>query len=85
MKRILIAFVLVLFSPIICFSYDYDVSGTNSDGNSVYGNVEVNQNGGDGYIYTDDGEEKHIDVDWTGKGKLEGYDEDGNYYELEVE
>ncbi|MBI4683911.1 MAG: hypothetical protein HY755_01805 [Nitrospirae bacterium] len=85
MKRIVIAFVIILILPIICFSYDYDVSGTDSDGNQVSGNIEVDQNGGDGYIETDEGEEKHIDVDWTGKGKLEGYDEDGNYYELEVE
>jgi hypothetical protein len=26
-----------------------------------------------------------IDVNWTGKGELEGYDSDGNYYELEVD
>lgn len=77
--------IFILLTPLICFSYDYDVSGYDSDGSYVYGDVEVDQGGGDGYIYTKDGEEKHIDVDWTGKGELEGYDEDGNYYELEVE
>jgi hypothetical protein len=23
--------------------------------------------------------------EWTGRGEIEGYDEDGNYYELEVD
>lgn len=98
MKRLLIKinvvgqvtslFISVLYTlsfPLVCFSYDYDVSGYDDSGNYIYGDVDVDQSGGDGYIYLEDGEEKHIDVDWTGKGELEGYDEDGNYYELEVE
>ena len=84
MKYYLLA-IFILLTPLICFSYDYEVSGSDESGNSVSGSVEVDQSGGDGYVYTDDGEEKHIDVDWTGHGELEGYDEDGNYYELEVE
>ena len=65
-------------------TYDYDVSGYGDDG-YVYGDITVDKNGGDGYIYDDDGNEKWIDVEWTGNGTLEGYDEDGNYYELDVD
>ena len=55
-------------------SYNYD----------VYGEVYVDQSGGDGYVYDENGDKIYIDVDWIGKGELEGYD-DGNYYELEVD
>jgi len=65
-------------------SYDYSVSG-DGDGGYVEGEVTVDKYGGDGYIYDDEGNEKWIEVDWTGYGTLEGYDEDGNYYELDVD
>lgn len=78
-------FILITLLPLSCFAYEYDVSGNNDSGNYIYGNVEVDQSGGDGYIYQDDGEEKHIEVEWTEYGELAGYDEDGTYYEFEVE
>lgn len=65
--------------------YNYAVSGYNSSGDYVYGEIEVDQSGGNGYIYNDEGDEVNIDVDWTGYGTLEGYDYEGNYYELEVD
>ena len=65
-------------------AYDYDVSGSGDDG-YVYGDVTVDQSGGDGTIYDEYGNEHNVTVDWTGRGELEGYDEDGNYYELEVD
>jgi hypothetical protein len=65
-------------------TYDYSISGYGDDG-YVYGDVSVDKNGGSGYICDDDGNEKYIDVEWTGKGELDGYDEDGNYYELETD
>jgi antitoxin component YwqK of YwqJK toxin-antitoxin module len=64
--------------------YSYSVSGYGND-NSVYGDISVNKNGGSGTIYDENDNEISIDLEWTGKGTLEGYDEDGNYYELEVE
>ncbi len=66
-------------------SYNYDVSGYNYNGDYVYGEVDVDQSGGDGYVYDENGDEIYIDVDWIGKGELEGYGSDGNYYELEVD
>ncbi len=66
-------------------SYNYDVSGYNSNGDYVYGEVDVDQSGGDGYVYDENGDGIYIDVDWIGKGELEGYGSDGNYYELEVD
>lgn len=65
-------------------TYDYSISGYGNS-NSVYGDITVDKQGGDGYIYDEDGNEKLIDVEWIGNGTLEGYDEDGNYYELEVD
>lgn len=67
-------------------SYDYDVSGYDSDGNYIYGNVDAD--GGsdvDGYIYTEDGESKYFYGEWVGNGEIEGYDEDGNYLNLETD
>lgn len=86
MKYFLLS-IFILLTPLMCFGYDYDyeVSGADESGNFVYGDVEVDQYGGDGYIYTEDGEGRHIDVDWTGYGELDGYDEEGNYYQLEVD
>ncbi len=40
---------------------------------------------GDGVIFDEDGNNKNIDFEWTGRGELEGTDEDGNSYELEVD
>ena len=65
--------------------YCYDVSGYDENGNYISGTNDVTKYGGDGYIIDEDGNEKHIEVDWTGKGELDGYDEDGIYYELEVD
>lgn len=65
-------------------SYDYSVSGY-GDYDYVYGEVTVDQDGGSGYIYLENGDEVYITVDWTGYGTLEGYDDEGNYYELDVD
>jgi len=67
-------------------SYDYDVSGYDSEGNYVYG--DANADGSrdvDGYIYSEDGDSKSFSGEWVGKGEIEGYDEDGNYLSLEVD
>lgn len=66
-------------------TYNYDVNGYSDGGDYVYGEIDVDRSGGDGYIYDDEGNEMYIDVEWAGKGELEGYDSEGNYYELEVE
>ena len=67
------------------YEYNYDVSGYDENGNPVEGNIDVSKHGGSGYIQDKDGNEKSIDVEWTGKGELEGTDKDGNSVELEVD
>lgn len=66
------------------YSYTYDVSGYGDDG-YVYGTVDVSGKYGDGYIYNENGDELYVDVEWVDNGVLEAYDEDGNWYELEVD
>ena len=67
------------------YNYNYDVVGYDSYGNYVYGNIDVYDGDGDGYIYDEDGNEIFIYVEWVEYGVLEAYDEFGEYYELEVE
>ena len=84
MKRI-IFLILILCFPLICFGIEYEVVGTDSDGNRVYGEVDVDQWDGKGYIQSEkelDG--KKVYVEWSEDGKLEGYDENGNSYKFEL-
>lgn len=67
------------------YEYNYDVSGTDYNGNAVSGNVTMNGKYGIGTITTDDGTEVDLDIEWTGKGTLTGTDTDGNIYDLETE
>jgi hypothetical protein len=70
----------------IAQDYSYDVSGT-ADGSIVTGTVD-SWNGSpdvEGTIVTEDGEQKSFQGEWVGKGEIEGYDEDGNYVELQSE
>ncbi len=87
MNRLLLA-VLVFFcsQSLIAQDYEYEVEGYGDDG-YVYGEIEANRGERDveGYIYDEDGNEKYFEGEWTGNGEIEGYDEDGNYIELEVD
>lgn len=67
------------------YEYNYDVSGTDYDGNGVYGNIDMQGKYGSGYVENDNGEEIYLDVEWVDYGVLEGIDEDGNSYELGVD
>jgi len=60
--------------------YDYDVSGY-----GVTGEIDSDGRDVDGYLTLDDGTEVSFEGEWSGKGEIEGYDENGNYYELEVD
>lgn len=64
--------------------YNYDICGYDEDGNYVSGNVDIDEYG-DGYVVDEYGNEKYIEVEWVDWGVMEGYDEDGVYYEFEVE
>ena len=67
-------------------SYDYDVSGYGDDG-SVTGSIDSTSGikDVDGTLTLEDGEEVSFEGEWVGKGEIEGTDENGNYYTLEVD
>ncbi len=67
------------------YEYNYDVNGSDQDGNGVSGNIDVSGKYGTGTIEDENGNEKSIDVEWVDYGVMEGTDEDGNSYELEVD
>ena len=54
------------------YEYNYDISGSDEDGNSVNGNIDISGKYGSGYIEDEDGNEKYIDVEWIDYGVLEG-------------
>ena len=64
---------------------DYDVEGY-GDAGYAYGEIESHSGGDvDGYLYLEDGTEVYFEGEWSGHGEVEGYDDEGNYYELEVD
>lgn len=83
----LLCVMFLLTNTIIAFSdYNYDISGYDNSGNYVYGDVDVDQDGGSGTIYDEYGNAHSIDVEWTGYGELEAYDyETWEYIDLEVD
>ena len=59
--------------------YDYEVSGY-GDSSYAYGDITADSDGDvEDYLYLDDGSEVYFD------GEIEGYDENGDYYSLEVD
>lgn len=64
--------------------YNYDVNGYGDEG-SYYGNVDTNGKNIEGYVTNEDGEESYFQGEFTSYGTMEGYDEEGNYIELEVD
>lgn len=67
------------------YGYNYDVEGYSDSGDYFYGEIDTNGKYGEGYIYDDYGNEIYVETEWVGNGEIEAYDEDGNYYEFEVE
>ena len=68
------------------FANDYDVSGQGDSG-YVTGNIDTSSGSKnvDGYLELEDGSQVYFDGEFTGDGEVEGYDENGNFYELEVD
>ncbi|MBB3106513.1 hypothetical protein FHS24_001014 [Psychrobacter luti] len=67
------------------YTYNYDVSGQDSFGDEVVGNIDISGKYGNGTITDSEGDEKNIDVEWTDYGILEATDDYGNTYEMEVQ
>ena len=74
-------------SPINQKEYNYNVSGYGSNGEYVYGNVDSNADSNfvNGHITLEDGNVVSFSGKWVGNGLLEGYDENGNFYNLKVD
>lgn len=67
------------------YEYNYDVSGTDDNGDEVSGNVSMNGKCGSGTITNSNGEEIEVETEWIDKGVLNATDDDGNEYELNVD
>jgi hypothetical protein len=91
MKKIplvILGCILLLYtshSMLFAADYEYEVSG-HGDGGYVSGEIEANRGSRDveGYLLTEDGKEVYFTGEWVGHGEIEGYDEEGNHYELEI-
>ncbi|UPT69910.1 MAG: hypothetical protein M0D53_12315 [Flavobacterium sp. JAD_PAG50586_2] len=67
------------------YQYNYDVSGTDENGDEVTGNVSVQDKYGEGTLTDNEGNEIQVEVEWIDYGKLKATDDDGNEYELGVD
>ncbi|GAB4393889.1 MAG: hypothetical protein Tsb005_14060 [Gammaproteobacteria bacterium] len=68
-------------------AYEYNVSGSDSNGNAVYGNVsaEPGNREVEGYLYDDAGDSHYFSGLWNGYGHIEGETEDGESVSLDVD
>jgi hypothetical protein len=67
------------------YQYNYNVIGTDIDGNEVSGNINVEGKYGKGTLLNPKGNTTDITTEWIGYGKLSATDTDGTTYELIVE
>ncbi|UPT71034.1 MAG: hypothetical protein M0D53_01050 [Flavobacterium sp. JAD_PAG50586_2] len=67
------------------YQYNYDVSGTDGNGEEITGNISVQDKYGIGTLIDGAGNKIEVETEWTGKGKLKATDQDGNEYELDVD
>ncbi len=79
-----LVFIFLVF-PLTAFGSEYIIEGNDANGNYFYGEIEIKKELGSGFIRTADGQEKKIDLEQNDKGVFVGYDEDGNYFELEFD
>lgn len=66
------------------YEYNYDVKGVNIQGDSVFGNINVEGKYGAGILKTDSIAELEIKTEWIEYGKLKALDQQGNEYQLIV-
>ena len=81
-------------SDIVCYcsifpcssrGYDYEVSGYGDSGYAT-GEITADSDGNvEGYLNLENGSEVSFDGEFSGYGEIEGYDENGDYYSLEVD
>ncbi|ABQ07854.1 hypothetical protein [Flavobacterium johnsoniae] len=66
------------------YKYNYDVKGININGDSVFGNINVQGKYGAGILIGDTVAEIEINTEWISYGKLKALDKKGNEYNLIV-
>jgi hypothetical protein len=66
------------------YEYNYDVKGINIDGDSVFGNINVQGKYGAGILLGDTIPDIKINTEWVSYGKLSATDLNGNKYQLIV-
>jgi len=66
------------------YEYNYDVKGINIDGDSVFGNINVEGKYGAGILLGDTIPDIEIKTEWVSYGKLNATDLNGNKYQLIV-
>jgi len=73
-------FIFSLTAICIASDYSYDVTGESESG-YVTGEVEANKDskGVEGYLTDENGNQVYFEGEWTGKGEIEGTDENGNH------
>lgn len=66
------------------YEYNYDVKGINIEGDSVFGNINVQGKSGAGILLGDTIPDIEINTEWISYGKLKALDKKGNEYQLIV-
>jgi hypothetical protein len=66
------------------YEYNYDVKGINIEGDSVFGNINVQGKYGAGILLGDTIPDIEINTEWVSYGKLHATDLKGNKYQLIV-
>lgn len=66
------------------YEYNYDVSGYDAIGDSVYGNINIQGKYGAGILTNTTDEEIEITAEWIDYGELKAVDKEGNEYNLQV-
>jgi hypothetical protein len=66
------------------YEYNYDVKGINFEGDSVFGNINVQDKYGAGILIGDTIADIEINTEWVSYGKLKATDKKGNIYNLIV-
>lgn len=65
------------------YEYNYDVSGYNAIGDSVFGNINIQGKYGAGILNNRTGGEIEITAEWIDYEKLKAVDKEGNEYHLQ--
>ena len=85
--KFILFFILLIPLASFAFGHDYPVRGDDQNGVPVTGEIESNSWSKDveGTIVYPNGQERAFSGEWSGKGQIEGQDEDGNIITLETD